>query len=132
MMRDMMLATTGNGTSVHFGMGHMCNRHKQLITLDHIETCDALKDCQDIRKYANKLKDQNILDWDKEERLRGICAFSQLTIQMQKLTAQKEAILVQTQPVQTYIKTGKGPGRPKKITQIAQGNHKINQYFASA
>jgi hypothetical protein len=51
---------------------------------------------------------------------------------MQNLTAQKEATLVQTQPAQTYIKTGKGPGRPKKITQIAQGNHKINQYFASA
>ena len=26
-MMDMMLATTGNGTSIHFGMGHMCKRH---------------------------------------------------------------------------------------------------------
>ena len=93
-MTRMMLATTGNSTSVHFGTGHMCNRHKVLFTLDHIETCDALKDCQDIRKYANKLKDQNILDWEKEERLRGIYVFAQLTIQMQNLTAQKEATLV--------------------------------------
>ena len=61
-----------------------------------------------------------------------VYVFAQLTIQMQNLTAQKEATLVQTQPAQTYIKTGKGPGRPKKITQIAQGNHKINQYFAPA
>ena len=51
---------------------------------------------------------------------------------MQNLTAQKEPTLVQTQPAQAYVRTGKGPGRPKKITQIAKGNHKINQYFASA
>ena len=34
----------------------------------HVESCDALTGCQDIRKYANKLKDQHILDWDKEDR----------------------------------------------------------------
>ena len=89
-----MLATTGNGTSVHFGMGHMCNKHQVLFTLDHIEKFDGLKDCQDIRKYANKLKDQNKLDWDREERRLGIEVFAKLMIQMQNLTAQKEATLV--------------------------------------
>ena len=74
----------------------------------------------------------HLLDWPRDELLQAISEFVLLTVQMQNLTAQKEATLVQTQPVQTYIKTGKGPGRPKKITQIAQGNHKINQYFASA
>jgi hypothetical protein len=56
-MANMMLATTSNSTSVHFGMDHMCNKHKCLFTLEHIEQCDALSGCQDIRKYANKLKE---------------------------------------------------------------------------
>ncbi len=37
--------------------------------------------CQDVRKYANMLKDQHILDWDKEDRLRGIAVFALLTVQ---------------------------------------------------
>jgi hypothetical protein len=41
-MSEMMLAVTGNGTSTHFGMNHMCHKHKRLFTLDHIETCDTL------------------------------------------------------------------------------------------
>jgi hypothetical protein len=44
MMAKMMLATTGNSTSVHFGMDHMCHRHKKLFTLDHIESV-TLKGC---------------------------------------------------------------------------------------
>ena len=79
-MRDMMLATTGNSTSVHFGMDHMCHRHKKLFTLEHIEQCDRLEGCQQVRKYANQLKDQNILDWDKEERNNAIAMFAKLTI----------------------------------------------------
>ena len=59
-MLSLMLATTANSTSVHFGMNHMCKKHNRLFTLDHVETCDALSGCQDIRKYANKLKDQHI------------------------------------------------------------------------
>ena len=56
-MNEMMLAVTGNGTSTHFGMNHMCHKHKRLFTLDHIETCDTLEGCKDIRKYANMLRD---------------------------------------------------------------------------
>ena len=93
-MYNMMLGTTINSTSVHFGMDHMCKKHKRLFTLDHVESCDSLTGCQDIRKYANKLKDQHILDWDKEDRLHGIAVFALLTIQMQNLTASKEAVLV--------------------------------------
>ena len=90
----MMLATTSNSTSVHFGMDHMCRKHNRLFTLDHVESCDALTGCQDIKKYVNKLKDQHILDWDKEDRLYGIALFAYLTVQMQNLTASKESILV--------------------------------------
>jgi len=56
-MANMMLATTSNITSVHFGMDHVCKKHNCLFTLEHIEQCDALSGCQDIRKYANKLKE---------------------------------------------------------------------------
>jgi hypothetical protein len=37
-----MLATTGNSTSIHFGMGHLCHKHNKLFTLEHIGKCDAL------------------------------------------------------------------------------------------
>jgi hypothetical protein len=131
-MINMMLATTTNSTSVYFGMDHMCHKHNRLFTLDHIESCDALTGCQDIRKYANKLKDQHILDWDKEDRLHGIALFAYLTIQMQNLTASKEATLVSTQPATTYIRTGKKVGRPKKTEEVARTNSTINQFFAPA
>jgi hypothetical protein len=113
-MNEMMLAVTGNGTSTHFGMNHLCHKHKRLFTLDHIESCDTLEGCEDIRKYANMLKDHHILDWSKEDRLHGVALFAYLTIQIQNLAAQKEITLVQTQPAQAYVKTGRGPGRPRK------------------
>jgi hypothetical protein len=132
MMNQMMLAATGDSTSIHFGMNHLCHKHKKLFTLEHIETCDALQGCQEIRKYANKLKDDHILDWSKEDRLHGIALFACLTIQILNLSAQKEISLVQTQPATAYVKTGRRPGRPKKSEQIAKSNHKINQFYAPA
>ena len=39
-MKNLMLSTTANSTSIHFGMGHMCHRHRKLFTLEHIEQCD--------------------------------------------------------------------------------------------
>jgi hypothetical protein len=60
----------------------MCRKHQTLFNLEHIEKCDALSGCQDVRKYVNKLKDQHILDWDKEDRLHGIAVFAYLTVQM--------------------------------------------------
>ena len=44
-MTDMMLATTGNGTSIHFGMNHLFLSHSKLYTLEHIGECDRLSDC---------------------------------------------------------------------------------------
>jgi hypothetical protein len=55
-----------------------------------------------------------------------------LTIQIQNLMASKEASLISTKPTETYIKTGRKPGRPKKSEEIARTNTKINQYFAPA
>ena len=93
-MLNMMLATTSNSTSVHYGMDHMCHRHKRLFTLDHIETCDQLSGCERIRTYANKLKEKPLLDWDKQERFDAIAAFALLTIHIQNLAAQTKIALV--------------------------------------
>ena len=41
-MAKMMLATTANSISIHFGMGHLCHKHNKIFTLDHIEECDVL------------------------------------------------------------------------------------------
>ena len=107
----------------------MCKKHQVLFTFEHIEKCDSLSGCQDIRKYANKLKDLHITKWDKEERLHGIALFAYLTVQMQNLKETKEATLVVTNPA-TYVKTGRKPGIPKKTEQIAKTNSTINQFFA--
>ena len=76
----MMLATTTNSTSIHFGMDHMCHRHNDLFTLEHIVECDALLNCDKIREYSNRLKAQHILEWEKEERLVAIAQFASLTV----------------------------------------------------
>jgi hypothetical protein len=44
-MYSLMLATTANSTSVHFGMNHLCKKHNTLFTVDHLESCDALSGC---------------------------------------------------------------------------------------
>lgn len=71
-MMDLMISSTANSTSIHFGMNHMCHRHNQLFTLEHIEQCDQISGCEDIRRFANKLREQHILDWCKEDRLVAI------------------------------------------------------------
>ena len=86
-MMDVMLATTGKSTCPTFGMGHKCHKHNRLFTLDHVESCDQLTGCNQIREYANKLKDQHVLEWDSSYRLKAIAAFALLTLQMQNLTA---------------------------------------------
>lgn len=45
LMNDLMVATTGSSTSIHFGMDHMCKKYQQLFTLDYLEQCDAISGC---------------------------------------------------------------------------------------
>ena len=85
-MAKMMLATTANSTSIHFGMGHLCHKHNKIFTLDHIEECDVLQNCEKIREYANRLKVQHILEWESDKRLHAIASFATLIIQMKNLT----------------------------------------------
>ena len=56
-MAEMMLATTANSTYIHFGVGHMCHRHNQIFTMEHVEQCDGLTGCNNIRSYAKRLKE---------------------------------------------------------------------------
>ena len=67
-MAETMLAATAKSTSVHFGFNHMCRKHNVLFTMEHVERCDEITGCSNIRKFAKKLKEQNIRDLDAEER----------------------------------------------------------------
>ena len=79
-MAETMLAATANSTSTHYGFGHMCKKHNKLFTLEHIETCDEMSGCTNIRRYANRLRSQHILDWEPEERHAAILEFALLTV----------------------------------------------------
>ncbi len=68
-MVSMMLATTANSTSTYFGLGHMCHKHNKLFTMEHVEECSEIRGCDNIKKYARKLKERNIMECYPEERL---------------------------------------------------------------
>ena len=55
-MMHLMIGSTANKTSIHFGMNHMCHRHNTLFTIDHVLDCDLISGCDDIRRYANRLR----------------------------------------------------------------------------
>ena len=48
-MAKMMLATTSNSTSIHFGMDHMCRKHNVLFKMVHVEECSEIRGCDNIR-----------------------------------------------------------------------------------
>ena len=79
-MAEMMLATTANSTSIYFGVGHMCHRHNQIFTIEHVEHCDGLTGCNNIKTYAKRLKEQHILEWEPKERMKAIAEFALLTL----------------------------------------------------
>ena len=106
----MMLATTKDSTSINFGMGHHCEKHCTLFTTEHIDQCDELRGCENIARYAKKLKEVHLLDWPKDERLKAITEFTLLTIQMQNLTAQSRARLVATTKAYQHVKEKKKGG----------------------
>ena len=56
-MAETMLAATANCTSVHFGFNHMCRKHNTLFTMEHVERCDEITGCTNIRKFARRLKE---------------------------------------------------------------------------
>ena len=90
-MAETMLAATANSTSLHFGLNHMCRKHNVLFTMEHVEGCDEISGCSNIRRYARRLKEQNIRDWDAEERRLAIAEFAALAVQMKYLQESKQA-----------------------------------------
>jgi len=61
--------------------------------------------------------------------MKAIAGFALLTLQMKNLENNNQASLVQTQPPSQYIKTGRGRGRPKKITQITETCTKMTTFL---
>ena len=53
--------------------------------MEHVEQCDGLTGCKNIRSYAKRLKEQHILEWEPEERVKAIAEFALLTLQMKNL-----------------------------------------------
>ena len=88
--------------------------------MEHVEECSEIRGCDNIKKYARKLKESNIMEWLFEERLLAITEFALLTIQMKNLENSNQASLVQTKPPAQYIKEKKKRGRPKKKDQVAE------------
>ena len=128
LLANMMWATTKDSTCVSFGLGHRCLKHDTIFNLEHLAICSEIQGCQNIERYAKRIKEQHILDWDEEERLNAILEYTSLTVQMQNLTAQQRAKIEQVD-VPNYQKTGGKRGRPKATDQIAKTNHKVSDYF---
>jgi hypothetical protein len=84
-MAKTMLEATANSMSVYFGFNHMCCKHNTLFTMEDVQRCDGITACTNIRRFAKKLKELNIRDWDAEERRQAITEFASLTVQMKYL-----------------------------------------------
>ena len=90
----MIWATTKNSTSVRFGFGHLCHKHKKMFTLEHLKDCDQIQGCPDIAKFAERIKrGENIRLWDEKEILEAVAQFSYLAMQMEHLTKSNRASL---------------------------------------
>jgi hypothetical protein len=80
-LSDIIWATTQNSTSVRFGFGHLCHKHKRMFTLDHLKECELIKDCPDISKYAERIrKGENIRTWEEKDILDAVAQFSSLAM----------------------------------------------------
>jgi len=128
-MADMMVATTANSTSIHFGFGHMCEEHKCLFDLKHIKECSLLTGCGKVPEYAAKLKETPFTEWDLKTKGEAIGAFALLIAELHNLTVTHRAKLVNTRPVREYVKTGRRRGRPTNIQRTAETNTSLYQFF---
>ena len=128
-MADMMVATTANSTSIHFGFGHMCEEHKCLFDLDHIQKCDQLTGCGKVPEYAAKLKETPFIEWDMNEKFDAISAYALLIAELHNLTVHKRARMVNNRPVKEYVKTGKKRGRRSNAERTAERNTTLYQFY---
>ena len=81
-LTDIMWASTKDSTCVYFDLGHRCLKHNTVFNLDHLASCSKIQGCQNIARYAQKIKDKYILEWDEEERTNAILEYTYLAVQM--------------------------------------------------
>ncbi len=67
-MTEIMLAAASSSTSVYFGFNFMCCKHNEHFTMEHVEHYNKITGFANIRKFAQKPKEQNIRNWNMEER----------------------------------------------------------------
>ena len=41
-LSDLIWATAKDSTSIRFGFGHLCHRHKKIFNLEHLQECDQI------------------------------------------------------------------------------------------
>jgi len=122
------LSMTKNSTSIFFGCSHLCTKHATPITVEHIETCDLFVGYERLRELIDKLKRENIRDWDAKEQDQAIILFKLLAEQIQMMI---QAGLAKHQQKKIAKTTSEGPkrprGRPKKDKQSSPEG--IRAYF---
>ena len=124
-----MLATTRNSTHMHYGFGHMCQKHRRLFDLEHLRVCDEIEGCPDIQRFAKRIKEgENIRDWEEEELLQCIAQYTSLALQLDCLTREHRATVHKTTIIPKKS-TGKKRGRPPLKDKIAATNTKVDQFF---
>ncbi len=77
-MPETILVDTANSTSLHFDLNHKCRKHNVLIIIEQVERCEEISGCINIRRYARRLKEQNIRDWEMSERKQAIAEIAAL------------------------------------------------------
>ena len=72
-LADVMLASTQNKTTLQFGYTHMCQKHRKPFDMEHVQACSEIEGCEDIKRYALKLKtENNIRLWPHEDIHRAV------------------------------------------------------------
>ena len=61
-----MMALTKNSTCIYFGTRHICKKHEATIDLQHLETCDQFMMDQPLRELVDRLRRENIRDWEPD------------------------------------------------------------------
>ena len=129
-LADVMWASTNNGTTTRFGMGHQCHKHGCVFDIEHVQSCSEIQGCPDIGKYARMLKyESNIRLWEEHDLLEAVKQYTQLALQLANLTAQRRASLVKLPERKKPGPTGNPRGRPSAKAVVARTNHKVDEFF---
>jgi hypothetical protein len=84
-MAETILVETANSNSLLFDLNHKCCKHNVLFIIEQVERCEEISGCSNIRRYARRLNEENIKDWETSERNQAIAEFSALAVQIKIL-----------------------------------------------